>query len=74
MEKIEVAKLQLDTVQKNFAAGVASERDVLNAKLAHVNARKTFLTQLKSLLKNVCAVYIDTEQDFSKVLSTILGE
>jgi len=74
MEKIEVAKLQLETVQKNFAAGVASERDVLNAKLSHLNARKAFLTQLKSLLKNVCAVYIDTEQDFSKVLSTILGE
>jgi len=74
MEKIEVAKLQLETVQKNFAAGVASERDVLNAKLSHLNARKTLLTQVKSLLKNVCAVYIDTEQDFSKVLSTILGE
>ncbi|WP_041076387.1 TolC family protein [Thermotoga caldifontis] len=74
MEKIEVAKLQLDTVQKNFSAGVASERDVLNAKLSYTNARRTFLSQLKSLLKNVCNVYIDAELDFSKVLSTILGE
>ncbi|KAF2957430.1 MAG: TolC family protein [Thermotoga caldifontis] len=74
MEKIEVAKLQLDTVQKNFSAGVASERDVLNAKLSYTNARRTFLSQLKSLLKNVCDVYIDAELDFSKVLSTILGE
>lgn len=74
MEKIEVAKLQLETVQKNFDAGVASERDVLNAKLAHLNARRTLLSQLKSLLKSVCAVHIDAEEDFSKVLSTILGE
>lgn len=74
MEKIEVAKLQLETVQKNFDAGVASERDVLNAKLAHLNARRTLLSQLKSLLKNVCAVHIDAEEDFSKVLPTILGE
>lgn len=74
LEKIEVAKLQLDTVQKNLSAGVASERDVLNAKLSYTNARRTFLSQLKSLLKNVCNVYIDAELDFSKVLSTILGE
>lgn len=74
LEKIEVAKLQLDTVQKNLSAGVASERDVLNAKLSYRNARRTLLSQLKSLLKNVCNVYIDAELDFCKVLSTILGE
>lgn len=74
MEKVDVAKIQLDTVQKNYSAGVASERDVLNAKLAYANARRTFLTQLKTLLKSACNVHVDAEQDFSKLLVAILGE
>ncbi|MEN3007693.1 TolC family protein [Pseudothermotoga sp.] len=74
IEKVDVARLQLDTVQKNYSAGVASEKDVLSAKLSYANARRTFLTQLKSLLKSICNIHVDVEQDFSKMLAAILGE
>lgn len=72
-ETVNVAKAQLDSAENNYKVGVASEKDLLEAKNTYLTARKTLLGYVKSFLKNLCSLYIDANMDYQQMLSTVFG-
>ncbi|HBJ81761.1 MAG TPA: hypothetical protein DDY74_07785 [Pseudothermotoga sp.] len=72
-ERLEASRLEYESTKSNYNAGVSSEKDLLNAEISYFNAQKTFITYVKSLLENICSIFIDAELDYVQALSQILG-
>ncbi len=72
-ETVSVAKSQLESAENNYKVGVASEKDLLEARNTYFTAQKTLLGYIKSFLKNLCSLYLDANLDYQQLLSSIFG-
>ncbi|AEH50738.1 TolC family protein [Pseudothermotoga thermarum] len=72
-EQLSIAESKLASTEANYKAGVASQKDLLNAKNEYLSAMVDLLSNIRSFVSSVCSLYIDSEQDISSAFEKLFG-